>query len=78
MATGLLYENEAEEKLHHNAIQAIAKEMKIPVYKVTSIYEITFERLKEHAKVKDFLPIFVRREVKEMLSKRSLSGPKNK
>ncbi len=67
MGAGLLYENKAEEKLHQNTIQSIAKEVKIPVYKVTPIYEAVLKRFKDHAKVKDFFPVLVKKEVKEIL-----------
>ncbi len=69
MGTILLYENEIEEKLHLNAIRAIAKETGIPEEKVGLIYEAALEKMKEHARVKDFLPILVKREVMGMLLK---------
>ena len=34
---------------------------------VCSLYESVFERLKSHARIKDFLPIFISREVKDIL-----------
>ena len=67
MTSNILYENETEEKLHLRAIQTIARETKISVDDVSSLYESVLERYKEHTKIKDFLPIFVSREVKEQL-----------
>lgn len=67
MNSTLLYENEAEEKLHRNSIQTLARETSIPEEALISLYESVFERLKSHARIKDFLPILVSREVKEIL-----------
>ena len=67
MNSTLLYENEAEEKLHRNAIQTLVRETRMPKDIVCSLYESVFARLKHHAKIKDFLPILVCREVKEIL-----------
>lgn len=70
MNSTFLYENETEEKLHRNAIQALVRETKMPEDIVCSLYESVFERLKSHAKIKDFLPIFISREVKDILLRR--------
>lgn len=67
MDTTLLYESEMKEKLHLNAIQILARETGMPAEVVSSLYESVFERLKSHARIKDFLPIFVSREVKDIL-----------
>lgn len=65
-----LYENEKEEKIHRNAIQALVRETRKPEDIVCSLYESVFARLKHHAKIKEFLPIFVSREVKNILLQR--------
>ena len=70
MNSTLLYKNEAEEKLHRNAIQTLVRETRMPEDIVCSLYESVFERLKSHARIKDFLPIFISREVKDILSQR--------
>ena len=67
MNSTLLYKNEAEEKLHRNAIQTLVRETRMPEDSVCSLYESVFARLKHHAKIKEFLPILVSREVKEIL-----------
>ncbi|MDQ1274072.1 MAG: hypothetical protein QG591_2702 [Planctomycetota bacterium] len=74
MNTCLLYDNETEEKLHLRAIQTIARETKKPVDNVISLYESVLERYKEHAKIKDYLPILVSREVKEILLQQMSPG----
>ncbi len=67
MNSTFLYEDEEEEKLHRNAIRALARETGMPAEAVVPLYESVFERLKRHAKIKDFLPILVSREVKDIL-----------
>ncbi len=67
MNSTFLYENEKEGKLHRNAIQTLVRETRMPGDIVCSLYESVFERLKHHAKIKEFLPIFVSREVKDIL-----------
>ncbi|MCF6159001.1 MAG: DUF3562 domain-containing protein [wastewater metagenome] len=67
MNSTLLYENEVEEKLHRNAILALVRETGMPAEAVIPLYESVFERLKHYAKIKEFLPILVSREVKDIL-----------
>lgn len=74
MSSAILYENEKEEKLHLNAIRSIARETGFPESDVGLVYETALEKLKEHAKIKDFLPVLVKREVKDMLLKSIESG----
>ena len=42
----------------------------MPEDSVCSLYESVFARLKHHAKIKEFLPILVSREVKDILLQR--------
>ena len=58
-----------EEHLHWNAIRSIAKETGFTEEDVGFVYETIFDRLKEHAKIKDYLPVLVIKEVKNMLLK---------
>lgn len=74
MSSAILYENEKEEKLHLNAIRSIARETGFPEADVGLVYERALEKLKEHAKIKDFLPVLVKRKVKDMLLKSVESG----
>lgn len=67
MSSSLLYENVIEEKIHLNVIQTLARETEIPLEDVGLLYEAVLERFKEHAKIKEFLPILVSREVKDIL-----------
>jgi hypothetical protein len=74
MGSAILYENEKEEKLHLNAIRSIARETGFPEADVGLAYGRALEKLKEHAKIKDFLPVLVKKEVKDMLLKSAESG----
>ena len=67
MNSTFLYEDKIEEQLHRNIIQSLARETGIPAEAVIPLYESVFERLKSHARIKDFLPILVSREVKDIL-----------
>ena len=67
MNSTFLYEDEVEEKLHRNAIQSLVRETGMPAEAVSSLYESVFARLKHHAKIKEYLPILVSREVKDIL-----------
>lgn len=67
MNSTFLYEDEIEEKLHRNAIQSLVRETGMPAEAVVPLYESVFERLKSHAKIKEYLPILVSREVKDIL-----------
>ncbi len=67
MDTTLLYKNEMEGKLHLNAIQSLVRETGMPAEAVSSLYESVLARLKHHARIKEYLPILVSREVKDIL-----------
>lgn len=67
MGTTLFYENEMEGKIHLNAIQSLIRETGLPAETVSSLYESVFARLKHHARIKEYLPILVSREVKDIL-----------
>lgn len=65
-----MYEDRAEEKLHRQAIQVLVRETGMSAETVSSLYESVFARLKHHAKIRDFLPLLVGREVKDILLRR--------
>lgn len=69
--TGIqLYEDEPEKMRHIHAIQTLAKDLKSSEEQISVLYEIELEKLKLHARVKDFLVLLVSRRVKEILSDR--------
>jgi hypothetical protein len=67
-------EDEVEKKRHAHAIQTLARDMGIPVEEVNQLYEQELEKLKEYARVKDFLPLIVSRRVKDLLKGKKLSA----
>jgi len=62
-----LYDNEAERKLHEHAIEVLKKELGLPREEISVLYERELMKLKEHAKVKDYLVVLACRAVKEIL-----------
>jgi uncharacterized protein (DUF2126 family) len=56
---------EKESDLHANAVQRLARELGLPVDVVQRTYGEVLEKLKEEARIRAFLPIFVSRHVKE-------------
>jgi len=71
--TALLYDSQKEEEQHLNNIHSIAEEIKIQEEDVKLFYEIILKRYKDFAKIKLYLPILVKKEVKEVFMKRKKS-----
>lgn len=63
-----------EGNLHLNDIRSIAKKTGFTEEDVGFVYETILEKLKEHAKIKDYLPVLAIKEVKDMLLKSMESG----
>ena len=59
--------DEKEKRQHINAIHSISRETGISEENVSLLYEEILERYRSDARIKDYLPILVSREVKEML-----------
>lgn len=59
--------NESEEKLHQGAIRALERETHIPERDIGPVYESVLQGFVKTARVRDFLPILVSREVKDIL-----------
>ncbi len=67
--TGIqLYEDEAEKIQHIHAIQMLVKDLKSSEEEISTLYEVELEKLKLHARVKDFLMVLVSRRVKEIMT----------
>lgn len=64
---GGLYQDDNEEALHRDAIEALAQEVQQPVANVKSVYESEFIRLKSDARVHDYLALFASRRARETL-----------
>jgi hypothetical protein len=66
MATSL-YDNETERKQHLSSILHLSRELACPVEEVMGLYESELGKLKEVARVKDFLGVFTTRRVREVI-----------
>ncbi len=64
-----LYEDDAERSRHLDLIASIARENDRSVAEVTDHYERILDDLKRHARVHDYLVVFVARKVEEQLPK---------
>ncbi|HET6514134.1 MAG TPA: DUF3562 domain-containing protein [Thermodesulfovibrionales bacterium] len=69
VATAGLYENETEQTLHSSAIQRLARDFNVAEEEIQILYEATLSRLKENARIKDFLAVLVIRNVKDIIRK---------
>jgi hypothetical protein len=63
----VLYDDEKERAAHAGMIREIAQQSGLPEQKVAQFYEEELARLKQHARVKDFLPVLLQRMVRENL-----------
>ncbi|MGQ9645107.1 MAG: DUF3562 domain-containing protein [Thermodesulfobacteriota bacterium] len=66
-----LYENEEQRKQHLRAIQALIEEIGHPEEKVARLYYLVLQEYEREAKVKIFLPIIIRKRLKEMIESES-------
>jgi hypothetical protein len=60
-----LYANEAEKRLHANAINQLSQELSKSAENIRPIYEKVLSDLKREAKIKDYLSILVARTIRE-------------
>jgi len=70
MSDFALYEDEAEQKQHFNAIQRLVRDARSPEEEVRPLYEDLLKEFKREARVKTFLSILVSKKVKELLDAR--------
>lgn len=66
-----LYENEEQRKQHLRAIQTLIEEVGRPGEEITRLYYLVLQEYEKEAKVKTFLPIIIRKRLKEMIEKES-------
>jgi len=64
---GAKYANAGEKALHEAAIEALAKEMRRSVSEIKQHYEREFSRLKDGARVRDFLSVCATRHTRATL-----------
>jgi hypothetical protein len=62
-----IYDDEAECQLHMHAMEILRREIILPEEEIRELYERELERLKETARVKDFLVVLVCRAVRDTL-----------
>lgn len=72
--TPQLLEDEMEKKRHERATEMLARDTGVPVEEISQLYQQELEKLKEGARIKDFLTLFVSRRVKELLKNKMLSA----
>jgi hypothetical protein len=65
---GNLYSDDDQEAASNNTIESLAREMNWPVAEVKSIYEGEFARLREGARVHDYLILFASRRTRSVLA----------
>ena len=66
-----LHENEEQRKQHLRAIQALIEEVGRPREEVARLYYLVLQEYEKEAKVKTFLPIIIRKRLKEMIERES-------
>jgi hypothetical protein len=69
----VLYKDEIDRRLHLDQINHISRELNIPLEDLKQLYEGVLMHLKAKATITIYLPIFVRRRVRDMLSSRHSS-----
>lgn len=62
---------------HRDAIEALAEELSRPVSEVKDAYESEFARLKQGARVTDYLALFASRRAREALGGRQPMNPRS-
>ena len=63
-----MYNDADQEAVSHGAIEALARETSRPVDEVKSIYEGEFARLREGARIHDYLVLFASRRTRHVLT----------
>lgn len=69
------HSDSAEPARHREAIEALAEELSRPLDEVKDAYESEFARLKQTAKVTDYLALFASRRAREALVGRQPGNP---
>lgn len=69
------HSDSAEPARHREAIEALAEELSRPLDEVKDAYESEFARLKQTARVTDYLALFASRRAREALVGRQPSDP---
>ena len=67
-----LYRNEKERAVHQELIHAISLESGLPEGQIAALYESELEKLKAGAKITEYLPVLIRRRIRETLKSEGL------
>lgn len=62
--------NASESDKHERAIEALAAEAEAPVEEVRSVYESELNKVKQGARVQDFVPTLAHRRARQALKRR--------
>jgi hypothetical protein len=65
-----IYRNSNEQATSLSAIELLARETQRPVDEVRDVYESEFARLKQDAKINDYLVLFASRRARDVLERR--------
>jgi hypothetical protein len=66
----VLYKDEIDKRLHFDQINNLSHDLNVPLEDLKLLYEGELMNLKAKATITIFLPIFVRRRIRELLSSR--------
>jgi len=67
-------ENEPDWIQNGSAIEALARDLHVPVEEIKEPYEMVLKELNENAKVKVYLYLLVGRKVREIIKENPVSG----
>ncbi len=69
----VLYKDEIDKRLHFDQINNLSHDLNVPLEDLKLLYQGELMNLKAKATITIFLPIFVRRRIRELLSSRHSS-----
>ena len=67
---GGLYSDDEQEAVSLSVIAALARETSRPVDEVREVYEVEFSRLRDGARITDYLVLFASRRTRDALAQR--------
>lgn len=59
--------NAVEQMRNHREIESMARQLERPLPEIAELYATVYADLKSHAKVTDYLPVFVARRIRGFL-----------
>ncbi|MGE5088076.1 MAG: DUF3562 domain-containing protein [Candidatus Levyibacteriota bacterium] len=62
-----LHLSPAEQMLHDRAIDELAEELHVDAVEIREVYERQYQRLRSTARIRDYLPVLVARQVRSAL-----------